>query len=347
MLAYEYQADGTMQLVERPTPRAGPGEVTVDVALSGVCGTDLKIARGEHRMYPAGTVRVPGHEVVGRVRENRSDDASLTERRLVALAPNIGCGTCHACVGGRSNLCARYEGLGLTFDGGFAEVVRVPARGVQTGNVLPVADGLDPIDVVMTEPVAAVVRGLRPLDPGPGDTVLICGAGPIGLTAVLLAKMRGVERVIVSQTSAPRRELALRLGAHDAVDPRAENLPERVLELTDGKGADAVVVATPVADVFADALKAAALGGRVNFFAGLPSGRGEVLLDANLVHYRELVVTGSTANTPQDNAEALAIVSERPERFRALVTDRVPLAEAPAGFARAAAGESLKLVLEP
>src|SRR5699024_10447110 len=72
MLAYEYQSDGSMRLVDKPTPTAGPGEVTVDVEMVGVCGTDLKIARGEHRLYPAGTVRVPGHEVVGRIRENRS-----------------------------------------------------------------------------------------------------------------------------------------------------------------------------------------------------------------------------------------------------------------------------------
>ncbi|MGC5626996.1 zinc-binding dehydrogenase [Georgenia sp. Z1344] len=347
MLAYEHQADGAMALVERPVPVAAEGEVTIDVAATGVCGTDLKIARGEHRMYPAGTVRVPGHEVVGHVRENRSEDPRLAPGTLVALAPNVGCGTCHACTAGRSNLCTDYAGVGLTFDGGFAEVVRVPARGVAAGNVLPVADGLEALDVVMTEPVAAVVRGLRPLDPGPGDTVLVCGAGPIGLTALLLARMRGVDQVIVSQTSAPRRELAARLGADHTINPRAEDLTDRVLELTNGRGADCVVVATPVAAVFADALRAAALGGRVNFFAGLPSGKGEIPLDANLVHYRELMVTGSTANTPEDNAEALAIVSSDPQRFRRLVTDRVPLADAPAGFARAAAGETLKLVLEP
>ncbi|MGC5616422.1 zinc-binding dehydrogenase [Georgenia sp. Z1491] len=347
MLAYEFQSDGELRLVERPVPVADDGEVTIDVAATGVCGTDLKIARGQHRLFPPGTVRVPGHEVVGHVRENRSGDDRFAPGTLVALAPNVGCGTCHACAGGRSNLCTDYAGVGLTFDGGFAEVVRVPARGVAAGNVLVVDAGLEPVEVVMTEPVAAVVRGLRPLDPGPGDTVLVCGAGPIGLTTVLLARMRGAERIIVSQTSAPRRELAAALGADDTVDPRAEDLTERVLELTGGRGADCVVVATPVAEVFGDALRAAAVGGRVNFFAGLPSGKGEIALDANLVHYRELIVTGSTANTPEDNAEALKIVSSDPRRFRRLITDRVPLADAPAGFARAAAGESLKLVLEP
>jgi threonine dehydrogenase-like Zn-dependent dehydrogenase len=346
MLAYEYQADGSMRLVEKPTPTAGDGEVTVDVEMVGVCGTDLKIARGEHRLYPAGTVRVPGHEVVGRIRENRSD-RDYRVGQLVALAPNVGCGTCGPCRGGRSNLCANYSSIGLTFDGGFAEVVKVPARGVEAGNILPVDDGLDPIDVVMTEPVAAVVRGLRPLNPGPGDTVLVCGAGPIGLTALLLAKRRGVAQVIVSQTSAPRRELAAQLGADHTINPREEDLVERTMELTDGQGADCVVVATPVASVFQDTLRAAAVGGRVNFFAGLPSGKGEVLLDANLVHYRELVVTGSTANTPEDNAEALAEVSASPEVYRQLVSDRVPLAQAEKGFARARSGEALKLGLEP
>lgn len=347
MRALEFRAPRTMELTDVPAPRASAGEVVVDVVAAGICGTDLKIARGEHRLYPEGTVRVPGHEFVGRVRENRSARTDLVEGALVAVAPNIGCGECVACVAGRSNLCLHYASLGLTVDGAFAESVRLPRRAVEQGNAVPVPTGLDPLVAVLMEPLAAVLRGLRAISAGPGDTLAVLGAGPIGLLAVVLARQLGVQSVLVSQTSAPRRALARQFGADVTVDPRADDLSRCVAEATDGRGADCVLVATPAPTVFADAVGIAARGGRVNFFAGLPSGAGAVTLDANLVHYRELLLTGSTANTTQDCVDALTVLAEHPDAYRPLVTHRYPLADAEAAFRAAADGDALKVVVEP
>ncbi len=347
MLALEFHSPTAMNLVDVDVPVAAPGEVVVDVVLAGICGTDLKIARGEHRLYPAGTVRIPGHEFVGRVRENASPDERLAPGTLVAVAPNIGCGHCPACRGGRSNLCVHYAATGLTIDGGFAESVRVPRRAVEQGNVIPVPDGLDPEVAVLMEPLAAVLRGVRAVELSAADTLLIHGAGPIGLLAVVLARQIGVERIIVSQTSAARRELAARFGAHVTVDPRAEDLPARVLAETDDRGADCTLVATPVPELFTQSLHTAALGGRINFFAGLHSGRGEVALDANLVHYRELRVTGSTANTTRDCVDALAVLTGHADAFRPLVTHHYALADIGEAFRASAAGEALKVVIAP
>lgn len=347
MLALEFHAPSTLTLAEVAAPAAGPGEIVVDVVLAGICGTDLKIARGEHRLFPSGTVRVPGHEFVGRVRENRSDVTTLGPGTVVAVAPNIGCGHCVACCGGRSNLCLDYAATGLTIDGAFAESVRLPRRAVEQGNVIPVPAGLDPEVAVLMEPLAAVLRGVEALELTSADSLLIHGAGPIGLLAVILAKQRGVRRIIVSQTSAARRELAARFGADVTVDPRAEDLPARVLAETDGDGADCTLVATPVPALFAQSLRTAALGGRVNFFAGLPSGRGELALDANLVHYKELRVTGSTANTTQDCVEALAVLAEHPDAYRPLVTHRFGLSDITEAFRVSAAGHALKVVVAP
>ena len=347
MLALEYQAPRTLGLTDIPAPGAGDGEIVVDVLAAGICGTDLKIFRGEHRLYPEGTVRVPGHEFVGRIRENRSERHDLTVGTLVAVAPNIGCGHCVACAGGRSNLCSFYESVGLTIDGGFAESVLVPRRAVEQGNVIPVPDGLDPLVAVLMEPLAAVLRGFNAVDLHAGESVVVIGAGPIGLLSVVLARRLGASRVLVSQTSASRRALAVEFGADVTIDPRGEDLVTRVLEETDAAGADCVIVATPAPGVFTDALRLAALGGRVNYFAGLPSGRGEVTIDANLVHYRELRVTGSTANTTQDCIDALAILDDDPEAFRPLVTNRFALADGVQAFSASADGSELKVVVEP
>jgi len=345
MLAYQYEPDGKMRLVTRETPTARDGELTLDVVASGVCGTDLKIARGQHRMFPRGTTRVPGHEIIGKVRENNSSNA-ISAGTLVAVAPNIGCGYCGSCLGRRSNLCKNYESVGLTMDGGFAEVVRIPARAIEQGNLMPIEESVAGV-AVLTEPVAAVARGIRSLAPSNADTLLVCGAGPIGLIAVMMARQLGVARIIVSQTSQARRELAKHWGADDTINPRAEDLVAAVMRLTGGRGADCVIVATPVAEVFQQSLSAASDGGRVNFFAGLPAGEGVVALDANLIHYRELMVTGSTANTTADCEHALALLVENPVPYGELITHRMALADSPRAFEIAVSGEALKMVIQP
>ena len=347
MLAYQHQSDGIQRLVDLPEAKAAPGGLLIDVVASGICGTDLKIARGEHRMYPAGTVRVPGHEFTGIVAENNSGRADLAPGTAVAVAPNIACRACAACRAGKENLCENYESFGLTFNGGFARRVTAPAAAVEAGNILPVPSGLDLATASLMEPVAAVVRGLRPLGLRPTDTVLVCGAGPMGLITLIVAKQMGVAQVLVSQTSPTRRELATQFGADATFDPRAADLSEQVMAYTDGWGADAVVAATPKAQVFEDALRCAAIGGRINFFAGLPSSAGAIPLEANLIHYKELIVTGSTANSNADCEEALGIVAQAPELFAPLITDRLPLEQADEAFARAAAGKELKVILEP
>jgi L-iditol 2-dehydrogenase len=347
MLALEFQAPHTLGLVDAPQPDAADGDVIVDVVLAGICGTDLKITRGEHRLYPAGTVRVPGHEFVGRVREGRADGVGPATGTLVAVAPNISCGHCTSCRRGRANLCLNYESVGLTIDGAFAESVRIPARAVEQGNLIPVPDGLDPAVAVLMEPLAAVYRGLTAIGLVRGESLVILGAGPIGLIAVILARQLGAGSIIVSQTSAGRRQLAVDFGATVTIDPRAENLVDRVREETAEVGADCVLVATPVAELYPESLRLAAVGGRINFFAGLPGGRGEVPIDANLVHYNELFVTGSTANTTEDCEAALAILAADPGVYLPLISHRFALEDSLEAFRVSAAGVALKAVVEP
>jgi L-iditol 2-dehydrogenase len=232
-------------------------------------------------------------------------------------------------------------------NGAFAEAVRMPRSAVEQGNLIPVPAGLSPEAAVLMEPLAAVYRGFRALDLQAADTLVILGAGPIGLIAVILAKHLGVAKVIVSQTSPARRELAAQFGADVTIDPRTENLSARIDTETNGIGADCILVAAPVPELYSESLRLAALGGRINFFAGLPSGKGDVWLDANLVHYKELQITGSTANTTGDCMRALELLTASPEAYLPLVTHSFPLLEAVEAFRVAAAGDALKAVVKP
>jgi len=348
MEALVYRGPNDLRVEDRSVPEPGPGEALVRVRACGICGTDLRIAKGAHRAYQHDALgRVPGHEIAGEVAALGPGVDGFEVGDGAFVAPNVGCGRCVPCRMGRPNLCQNFAAFGIGLDGGFEEYLLVPERAVKSGNVLPARGAVDPAALSVIEPLACVLRGSRACGTGEGDVVLVCGAGPIGLLHVLVARAAGASRVLVSEPSEARREQALAFGADVAVDPAAEDLEEAVREASDGRGADVVITAAPVRAVQEAALELAAVGGRINFFGGLPSGASRIEIDSNLVHYRELVVTGTTANTIEDCREALDLVlSGRVDTAR-LVTARYPLEEADEAFAAAASGEALKVVIEP
>jgi L-iditol 2-dehydrogenase len=347
MLAAVYHGPGDLRVEEVGVPKIGAGEILVKVLSASICGTDLRIFHGGHRMYAPGTVRIPGHEVVGTVAEIGEGLTGFTPGQRVFVAPNMGCGHCAQCVSGNNNLCANYGAIGVTMDGGFAEYMRVPAKSVQQGNVIQVSESVDPAVAALMEPFACVLRGQNALHIQPGETVLVIGAGPIGVMHTKLAKARGAGRVIVSEPVADRATQASRMGADRAVNPLEEDLKAAIAEESQGRGADVVIVAAPVHAAQESALALAAIGGRINFFGGLPKDRPTIQFDSNLVHYKELVITGTTACSTADCWQATRMVNSGLIDLSDLVSRRFPLREAAAGFAAAEDRKSLKIVLEP
>jgi L-iditol 2-dehydrogenase len=347
MLAAVYHGPGDLRVEEVSLPQIGAGEMLVKVLSASICGTDLRIYHGNHRMYPPGTMRIPGHEVVGTIAEIGAGLEGFVTGERVFIAPNMGCGHCAQCVSGNNNLCANYGAIGVTMDGGFAEYMRVPARSVQQGNVIQVSESVDPAVAALMEPFACVLRGQNALKIRPGEIVLVIGAGPIGVMHTKLAKVRGAGRVIVSEPVADRVVQARRMGADRAVNPLDEDLKAVIAEESHGRGADVIIVAAPVHTAQESALTLAAIGGRINFFGGLPKDRPTINFDSNLVHYKELVITGTTACSTDDCWQATRIVNSGLIDLSDLVSQRFPLHEAASGFAAAEDRKSLKIVLEP
>lgn len=339
MRALVYHGPGDLRVETRPDREPGPGEALLRVEACGICGTDLRIASGAHRAYPDGTVRVPGHEIAGRL-EAVGDGVDLPAGASAFVAPNIGCGQCRECRAGRVNLCRTPRALGITDDGGFAEFVLLDRSLVDQGNVLVVDDAPDMAALALVEPLACALRGSNSCGIAAGDVVVIVGAGPVGLMHLQLARLRNPSAVIVSEPSAARRAEAERFGADVTVEPA---------DLADaaGDGADVIITAAPAPAAQQQALELAAPGARINFFGGLPRDRSRVELDTNLIHYRELVVTGTTANTTEDCREALELVTSGRVDTAGLVGDREPLDAAAEAFATAEAGERLKVVIQP
>jgi len=181
----------------------------------------------------------------------------------------------------------------------------------------------------------------------PGDVVLVIGAGPIGIMHTKLAKASGAGRVIVSEPVADRAAQAGRMGADRVVNPTQEDLQAALDQESDGKGADVIIVAAPVHAAQESALTLAAIGGRINFFGGLPKDRPTITFDSNLVHYKELIITGTTACSTNDCWQATRIVNSGLIDLTDLVSRRFPLKEAIEAFAAAEDRKSLKIVLEP
>ncbi|HET6846367.1 MAG TPA: alcohol dehydrogenase catalytic domain-containing protein [Anaerolineales bacterium] len=347
MLAAVYHGPNDLRVEQVPVPAIGAGEMLVKVHSASICGTDLRIWHGNHRMYPDGTVRIPGHEVVGRIAQLSPGLAGYHVGQMVFCAPNTGCGHCRQCIRGQNNLCADYEALGVTVDGGFAEFVRISASSVRQGNVIPLDDSVDPAVAALLEPFACVVRGQNALSIRPGEIVLVLGAGPIGVMHTKLAKARGAGRVIVSEPLPARRGQAAVMGADRVVDPVGEDLIAAVMDQSSGRGADVVVVAAPAHAAQETAIQVAAISGRINFFGGLPKDRPSITLDSNAVHYKELTVTGTTACSTADCRQAVDIVSAGIVDLSPLISRRFPLGQAPEAFAAAEDRDSLKVVLQP
>lgn len=335
---------GHLDVREMAEPRLEPGDALIRVEAAGICATDLKIWHNGHRLWgdrPA----VLGHEVVGRVVQVAGSPAHPRVGDRVVLAPNVGCGQCSTCRRGWDSLCPDFRAVGVGLDGGMAEFVRVPARAVDRGSLVPCPEHLPAEVATMAEPLSTCYRGLRQCGLAAGESALIIGAGPMGLFAALLAQSMGACPTMVAEVAAGRREFARSLGVGLVIDPAAAPLPEQVRGLTGGEGADVVMVAVGLEAVQHDAILSAAVGGRINLFAGLPSGAEMSGFPSNLVHYRQLAVVGTTGSTPGDMSAVVQLMANGRLRLEQMASHRFALEEAAEAFATADSRQGMRVVL--
>ena len=347
MKAAIYHGPNDIRVEDVPKPVPGAREMVIRVQSANICGTDLRIFHGKHRMYPEGTRRIPGHEVVGIIDDVGSKVVEFSPGQKVFVAPNMGCGHCEQCIRGNNNLCVNYEAFGVTRDGGFAEYMLIPEKAIQQGNVIPISADVDPAVAALVEPFACVLRGQNSLHIQPGEIVLIIGAGPIGVMHTKLAKVRGAGLVIVSEPISFRAEQVKNAGADHVINPMEQDLQAELLNLTHNHGADVIIVAAPVHVAQESTLDLAAIGGRINFFGGLPKDKPTINFNSNLVHYKELQVTGTTACSTSDCWQASSLINYGLVDLSDLISKRFPIEETLKAFEAAENRKSLKIVIEP
>ena len=335
-------APNEIALSVAPDPVLGDGDVLIRVRAATICGTDIRIWRGRKKAgvrYPS----ILGHEFAGEVVDTGGHD-SLQVGDRVGLCPFIGCGQCRLCKTGHENLCAQGTAVGYQIDGAFAELIRIPAQAVTAGNIRHLPEGMGFDEAALVEPLACVLNGQNKLDLHSGDSVVVLGAGPIGLLHVLLARQRGAGRIISSDPNAHRREAALAAGADAVIDPMSEDVKARVLAETGGHGADVVICAIGVPALARQATDLAAMGGRVSLFAGFSKGE-TAEMDVNAIHYNEIIVTGAFGLSRKDYDQAFDMIASGQLDAKSLITHQYPLDDILAALGTAESGAAIKVAL--
>jgi 2-desacetyl-2-hydroxyethyl bacteriochlorophyllide A dehydrogenase len=330
MRAIVLDRPGSFRVAELPDPAPGPGQIVVKVDCCGVCGTDLHIMDGEFPPTPYPIT--PGHEFAGTVAAVGRDVLfDLPPGARVAVDPSLYCGYCRRCRAGRDNLCENWAAVGDTVAGAFAEYVTVPAV-----NAHRLPDGTDGQLGAMVEPLACAVHGLRRLGPVFGDTVLLTGAGTMGLLLLQLLVHAGAGPVTVVDRVSERLAVARKLGAARVANGLADLEGERFEVAVDATGVPAVIDgATGLLD----------RGGRLLVF-GVSPAEASISLAPFRVYNDELTVTGSMAIL-RSFAPAVELIVSGTVDPRPLLSEPLPLEEFGEALRRVRAGQGIKWHIRP
>ena len=264
-----------LRVAEADMPQIDAGEILLRVKGAFVCGTDVRMY---HNGYPGISETTPmilGHEGSGVVVRCGSDVKNFKEGMRVAVAPNVGCGICDYCVSGNTHLCSHSKALGIHMPGFFAEYVKIPEDFVRQGNVVEIPDSLSFEEAALAEPLSCVFNAFEKSKIRPGETVLVIGAGPIGLMHAKMAQIAGVEKIIINDLSRERLDLCRQIDS-TFITLESENLKEELDTLTEGRGVDVCITACPAPQAQQIALELAAINGRIVFFGGLPADKAHV-----------------------------------------------------------------------
>ncbi len=346
MLAAVYRGVNDIRLETVPVPQIGPGELLVRVHTCGICGTDLKkIATGSHS-----APRIFGHETAGVVAAAGEGVRDFHPGDRVVVFHHIPCGECFYCRHKTFAQCPTYRQVGCTagFEpsgGGFAEYVRVMDWIVRQGTVR-IWDDVSFEQACFVEPVNTCMKGIETLRLEPGETVLVIGQGPIGIILGVLAKRTGAT-VFASDLYPQRLTISTSFGLGKSIDASRTDALARVRELTEGRGADAVILAVGGNSLIRSATEAVRPGGRVLLFA--QTVRGEVTIDPASICVDEKTLLGSYSASVDLQEQSVRLVMSREIDVERLISHRFPLSRSVEALNLAAhpQPDSMKVVIQP
>jgi L-iditol 2-dehydrogenase len=334
-----YYNNKDIRVEEMPTPQIGQGEILLKSLACGICGSDVM---EWYRIHKAPLVL--GHEATGEIVDVGEGVTRFKKGDRVLVSHHVPCNTCHYCLNGNHTVCDSLRST--NFDpGGFAEYVRVPAINVDRG-VFVLPDNMTLEEGTFIEPLACVVRGQRLARIEPGQTVVIIGSGMSGLLHILLARSLGAGKIIATDISEYRMEMARKFGA-DSVITAHDDLPSHLLRLNSNRLADRVIVTAGADSALNSALQSVDRGGSILFFA--PGGPNTHLsVPFNDFWKNCITLLPTYGASPLDIEVAIELISSQRVPVQEMITHRLGLAETEHGFKLVTeAKESIKVVIEP
>lgn len=331
-----------VEIVEMDVPQCPEGGVIIKVRSCAVCGTDV-----ENYLHGQRMSQLPpdlGHELTGEITEIDSAVTTFAVGDRVALNQSVPCGECPDCENGYENLCDHTTRVG----GGFGEYIAIPSVAVRSGNLLKMPEDLSYRAGTHAEALAAVVNCAEIMNIKLGDTVLVIGAGAVGILHCQLAKTAGATNVILSDVNQERLDVALELSRADlTINSAEENLEDRVKELTAGRGIDKIIVACSSGVAQEQAVRIVAKRGYVCMFGFTHKDWPWIKFDSNDCHYREFFVTGAFAYSRKQFKLALDLLASGAIQTDKLNTHLLPLSGTVDALEAMNKGEGLKVLVEP
>lgn len=338
---------GVIKVKEVSNPKLLDESVLIRVEACAVCGSDIRIFRkGDAR---AKLPRIIGHEIAGVIEKVGNKVSGFKEGDHVTVAPGHGCGVCKYCSKGMGNVCIDPQpSIGYASSGGFAQYIVPPINVVKNGFVNLIPDNVSFEEASMSELLACCINAQERANIMEGDQVLIIGAGPAGCMHIGLARARGASKVMLSQRSKERLLMAKeKFFPDEVIAAEGDDLIHAVKKLTDGIGADVIIVAAPSPVAQETAFNMVAPRGRVNFFGGLPKDNHMISIDANLIHYQEIFVSGASSSLGRQNKEALKLISNGSIIAKDYISHRFSLDDISDAFRVVENKESIKSVVFP
>ena len=338
---------GEMKVKEVSSPHCGADEVVIKVVACAICGTDVRVFLHGHR-----NVKLPwiiGHEISGVIEEvghvAQPRIAPLKKGDAVQVVPDTMCGKCDYCL--RGEFCPYGKSLGYDLPGGFAQYLAIPWEALPN-NLVPIPEGVSFEEAALAEPLACALNGQAKLQIGLGDTVVIIGAGSIGVMHAKLALWQGASKVILADVIENKLLLARDVLSDSViyVNSSKEQIAEVVQEVTKGEGANQVIISCSSKAAQESSLKLAARKGKVLFFGGLPPDDSVISFDSNLLHYHEISVMGTYGSTIYQQRFALKRLIAA-GFTKGIITHTFPISRIQEAFETAVEGKGLKIIIKP
>lgn len=346
MKAAVYVDYDKLEVREVETPEVDENSILLKMKACAVCGSDIRIFhKGNNRVK---TPQILGHEIAGEVVKVGSNVTKFKEGDRVAVGADVPCGECFFCEAGIGNNCQINYAMGYQFAGGFAEYLLLNKTVVNFGPIHKLPDNVSYDEGALAEPLACVLNAMELSPVIMNDVVVVIGAGPIGMMICHVAKIKGASKVILINRSMSRLQKAREIEAADVYICSDEvDSVEEVLKLTNGLGADVIFTSCPSPQAQVDAINMAKNRAKINFFGGLAKDNSMVTIDTNIIHYKELLITGAHGSMPIHHGMAVDLIASGRIDIKKYMTHKFPLDKITEAFEKAEGHEGLRVIVNP